>query len=865
MLARAFLSAVAFVGILVLSPFGHASSQVADVAKIEHDLEMIDGVEWCRTPLEISRDVVAAGGCSLKTLTRRDLAVGFVDDAVWLKLKLRNSSTEDLEPWLQVGHPRLTDVTVFQQDNDGRWRTDRTGYGVPRSERSLIATYYDVIPVRVAAAGSSDVWVRIESRARIKLEIRLWDGHAYRGFRQASTAWIAASSGGLLFGLIFSLMMLASLRQAQYAYFALVLVGQFILSVMTSGVLLRLVWPKALPVPIEMMSVGGMLLALGSFGFLEKMIPAIKDMREEYLAIRCLMVAVLAFQFISIFLDYSFGSTIWSTLSVPLLALMAWVAFRAWRQGDTFAIWIAVAFFSMTLTTLTRVPAAKVNASEAIVDLVATPVSTLMFVALVLMAAVSKSRVLAKQLQDAELASSAQVTFLSRMSHELRTPLDTVLGNAQLLMRSSDRLRSAPELSAIVNSGRHLLRMIDEILDYAKGSAGALNLKLEPVSIEDFLHSVGAAAQILATRNRNRFEIRCRSGSESASGAILRIDAGRLRQVLDNLIVNAARHTHDGVITLEYDLRSGKDDTVMLGFSVIDTGDGIALENHARIFEPFERVGRAERYGGKGAGMGLAIVKQLVALMGGEIDVESTPGSGSVFRFSIVAVSVKSRVPSEFESEPRPIEARGYAGRPRVALVIDDDPGGRAIFAGLLERVGFVVHEAESGNAAIRIFGNLDVLDLVVTDQFMPDGDGWAVLEAVYRDRPDVPVVMISAAPASLPEGWMSSARFAAEFLKPINHNEFLTLIGRLLGLRWTHVPPVARGTDSPPGLRPAAAELAVLREMVELGEVTAMREWTRGLRRRSPEFSGFADRVEASVADLDFETLQELASESKP
>jgi CheY-like chemotaxis protein len=174
------------------------------------------------------------------------------------------------------------------------------------------------------------------------------------------------------------------------------------------------------------------------------------------------------------------------------------------------------------------------------------------------------------------------------------------------------------------------------------------------------------------------------------------------------------------------------------------------------------------------------------------------------------------------------------------------------------------VHEAESGNEAIRIFGNLDVLDLVVTDQFMPDGDGWAVLEAVYRDRPDVPVVMISAAPASLPEGWMSSARFAAEFLKPINHNEFLTLIGRLLGLRWTHVPPVARGIDSPPGVRPAAAELAVLREMVELGEVTSIREWTRGLRRRSPELSGFADRVEASVADLDFETLQELASESK-
>ena len=200
----------------------------------------------------------------------------------------------------------------------------------------------------------------------------------------------------------------------------------------------------------------------------------------------------------------------------------------------------------------------------------------------------------------------------------------------------------------------------------------------------------------------------------------------------------------------------------------------------------------------------------------------------------------------------------------RTVLVIDDDPGGRAIFAGLLARAGFVVHEAECGNAAIGLFASLEVLDLVVTDQFMPDGDGWAVLEAIYRHRPETPVIMISATPASRPEGVAEDIRFAAEFLKPINHNEFLLCVGRLLGLRWTHSPTVARGIDSPADLRPAAADLAALRDMVELGEITQMREWARALRQRSPEYAGFADRVEASVADLDFETLQDLATESK-
>jgi len=142
----------------------------------------------------------------------------------------------------------------------------------------------------------------------------------------------------------------------------------------------------------------------------------------------------------------------------------------------------------------------------------------------------------------------------------------------------------------------------------------------------------------------------------------------------------------------------------------------------------------------------------------------------------------------------------------------------------------------------------------------MPDGDGWPVLEAIHRARPEVPVVMISAAPASRPEGIPRELRFAGEFLKPVDHGEFLTAIGKLLGLRWAHTPPVARGLDTPPSLRPGDSELSILRDMVELGEITAIREWARGLRERAPQYAGFADRVEASATDLDLSQLETLA-----
>lgn len=847
-----------------LPVYGQVSPVVTDVATIRHDIEIIEGVEWCRTPQAATREFVASGGCELKTLTRRERKIGAIEDALWMRLRLRNSSSDELDAWLQLGHPRLTEVTVYQQEVDGRWRTERTGYGVPRVERSATAAFYDVVPVQVSAGSQAEIWVRIESRSRINLEISLWDPSAYRGFRQATSVWMATATGGLLFSLVLSLMMLMTTGQKQYGFFAVSLVGQFLQAMISSGIFLRLLWPADQSVPIEMMSVGGMITTVGLVGYLYASMPGIRNMPEEHLAIRTLLVSVLVFQLVSIFLDYSLGSAIWGSLAIPLLLFMVWVSYRTWRQGETFARWICIAFAALTLGVAIRTPIAKVNAPEYMIDIVTAPVSMLIVMALVLMALIEKSKSMDRRLVDAEFASNEQIKFLSRMSHELRTPLDSVLGNAQLLMRSSEKLRTAPELSGIVNSGRHLLRLIDEILDYAKGSSGVLKLQSEPVVLAEFLDQVEASSQILAARNRNTFVLQARSGSAPIGGVVLRIDSGRLRQVLDNLLVNAARHTHDGVITLEYGLCSKADDAFELDFAVIDTGEGIAPEDRDRIFLPFERVGRAERYGGKGAGMGLAIVKQLVSLMGGEVGVESTPGSGSIFRFSIAAKTARLKTNGASTDELRPVEARGYAGRPRVAFVIDDDPGGRAIFVGLLVRAGFVVHEAESGNAAVRLFRKMDILDLVVTDQFMPDGDGWVVLESVYRHRPETPVVMISAAPASRPEGFEDGIRFAAEFLKPVNHNEFLTCVGRLLGLRWTHSPPVARGIDSPTGIRPAAVDLAALRNMVELGEVTAMREWAQALRQRAPEYSGFADRVEASVADLDFDTLQELATEPK-
>jgi len=653
--------------------------------------------------------------------------------------------------------------------------------------------------------------------------------------------------------------------QAVFGFFAVAFTREFYPSCIRKWIFLVLDLYQNLTVPIELTSIGGFFMLLGLGGYVYTTIPSIKSMREELFAMQGLILATAVFQLFSIFVDYQLGVMIWASIATPLIALFAWVSFRAWREGDSFARWVFMAFVVLSVALALRTPALYSYFPENWVDIVLAPISMLGVVSLVLVGLFEQMRALERQLMSANLATNAQIDFLSRMSHELRTPLDSVLGNAQLLMRGSDRLQKAPELIGMVNNGRHLLRLIDEILDYARGTAGALKLRSEPVRLEAYLHEIESTAQILAARNGNTFELVDRGSTSNLREWVLEFDAGRLRQVLDNLIVNAARHTRGGTITLEYGLSTTRDGHRQLSFAVSDTGEGIPAADRERIFLPFERVGRAEQYGGKGAGMGLAIARQLVELMGGRLTVESTPGSGSTFRFFIsVALSDASEI-IETDTAPSPLEARGYAGRPRIALVIDDDPGGRSIFSGLLTRAGFEVREADTGNAGVAIARQCEVLDVVVTDQFMPDGDGWLVLETLSRLRPEVPVVMVSAAPGSAPERFPTELRFAHEFLKPVDHRMFLTVIGQLLGLRWTLSPPVARGLDTPADLRPNREELLALREMVELGEITAIREWARSLRLRTPQFSGFADRVEAAVADLDLDLLETLAREPAP
>ena len=864
-LLRVFRTAVASL-LLAATGVAWASTEVSSIAD-EHVVTA--GIEWCKAPRTETRAGISAGGCRFEPLLAGERGtgyfIGFQRESVWLRLRLRNDSDHEVARWLQTGFARASDVTVYQQTDRGEWSPSRLGYDVPRAARDEVGKRFDAVAVTLAPRASHDIFIRIVSKPSISLRTTLWKPAALMGQRHSLDVWMGLVFGGLLLGSIVTALMFVITRESQYGFFSVALVGELLIETLRTGFLLAYLWPANLPVPIDMTNVGGLLAVIGFSGYAMVTLQSLTQTKWLHVSARVMLVSVLLFQLYGILIDFQVGYLVWSTLVVPLALAITWSSLLDLRAGRKFVLWSLPAYAIIGFITAARGPLLGAMIPSAWVDTVVSPVAMLIITLLVILALTENSRGLRYELAASKVADNSRVAFLARMSHELRTPLDIVLGNAQLVMRSKKRELMTSELTSILQSGRHLLSMIDEILDYSRGIAGGLRLRLEPTNLLEFIESIKSASQTLVARNRNKFVLRESSGASIPKHLVLLIDASRLRQVLDNLIVNAARHTHDGSITLEYGVRAFGDGQWYLNFAVIDTGEGIAADELHRIFEPFERVGRAARYGGKGAGMGLAIVRQLVALMSGEVTVQSRLGEGSAFRFTIVAESAAQPAASRAARLENALP-NGYTGPQRLALVIDDDPGSRAVFSAVLEYADFSVREADSGNAAVAMLDDLPRLDVVVTDQFMPDGDGWAVLEGIGARRPGVPCIMISAATPSPPVGYPAERRFAATFLKPVDHAALLEVIGEALGLewRWNTGEPTSsvRDADARGAMmqkKPDQNSLSELRQLIEYSEITAIRDWARRLRQSAPEQGEFADKVEIAAIDLDFRSLEAL------
>jgi signal transduction histidine kinase/DNA-binding NarL/FixJ family response regulator len=371
----------------------------------------------------------------------------------------------------------------------------------------------------------------------------------------------------------------------------------------------------------------------------------------------------------------------------------------------------------------------------------------------------------------AEEASRAKSTFLANMSHELRTPLNAIIGYSEMLdeeARESGRSENVEDLRKIQSAGKHLLSLINDVLDLSKIEAGKMGLHLEDFEVLPLIDEIATTLQPAAAKNSNEIKIHV-----SENLGFMRADITKVRQILFNLLSNACKFTDRGTIALDVD-QNDRDGYIR--FRVSDTGIGISEKQQQNLFFEFSQADAsiARKYGG--TGLGLAITHRFVQLMRGQISVESEPGKGSIFTVELptqaVLDSTKLARVAANEGDASPAGSRIYQD---TILVIDDDASVRDLMSRFLSKSGFRVVVASNGEEGLRLAKQEKPL-VITLDVVMPEFDGWSVLKKLKSDPAlaEIPVIIVTIVDNE-PMGLDLGA--ASYLVKPVDRDRLAVLV----------------------------------------------------------------------------------------
>lgn len=458
--------------------------------------------------------------------------------------------------------------------------------------------------------------------------------------------------------------------------------------------------------------------------------------------------------------------------------------------------------------------------------------------------------------EAAESANQAKTRYVAGITHELRTPLNSILGYSQILSKNQALTPSAKEgVQTIHRSAEHMLALVDGLLDLARIEAGRLRLDLAPLALPVFLDE-------LVTMVRPQIEGKGLQFIYTHSGpmpAWVLADAKYLRQILINLLSNAARFTDAGHVSLHVDCLHE-----VLSFEVEDSGIGIAPQDVHRIFSPFERGAAGRHRAEGGTGLGLTITALLASLMGGELALVRTSKEGSLFRVRLYLREVPDPgVPVEV-----PLRTAGYLGERQSLLVVDDQPVQRQMLAGMLAPMGFEIREAASGTECLDILASAPrAPDAILLDITMDDMDGWQTARRIRAEGFVMPIILVSANVFENQQALLRENGCQAFVGKPVIESELMHTLQRYLGLEWLAAEPPRITDDKDDAVAHAQVRLPgdfharALREL-RIGHVNGLAKILEEVRKAHPELAADCERLNRLLGRFDLEAVQRALAE---
>lgn len=369
------------------------------------------------------------------------------------------------------------------------------------------------------------------------------------------------------------------------------------------------------------------------------------------------------------------------------------------------------------------------------------------------------------QLESERNAAQAKSLFFSTVSHDIRTPLNAIIGFSDLLYQGvSDDEERASYISSIRSSGKVLARLVNDMLDLSKMECGKLEILNEPTDVPKLVREVVAACEVARSRKSLSLE------TEIGEMPLLDIDPQRIRQIIFNLLSNAYKYTDKGTVTV----RASWQDDGTLTLSIEDTGKGITKENLSRILQPFVQI--VDKNHRDGTGLGLPICHRLASLMGGDLSVKSEVGVGSTF--TVTLRNVRTAVGSATEEKPEAPEPH-CAHTPSRVMVVDDSSVNRKVLKALLANCGVTdVVMAANGREALEMLNADPAVDIVFSDLWMPELDGFGLVRAIRSDPKfaRLPVHLVTADVEARNKA--EACDFTSILLKPITLDKIKCLFG---------------------------------------------------------------------------------------